>query len=282
MTIYAFRITIAFTGPLTIAAITLVNWLHANGCRPSGDHHLFAATFVLPWLIAGIVSLVALREPCEPGHRSATVSGTGADALLVHDPIFDTAWAATRKRQHLNPAKVRFAFIVSLPPAGDPASGAPMAAATERITMTMRELDRLKLIQDVMDGRLKPWRAAQRLELTTRQIRRLVARLREHGPAGLVSRKRSRPGNTGWMRGRPIERFLSSVSATRILGPRWRARSCGNASRRRCGCAASTRLPKPMPGHPPSWRRITRALQSRRKAISMPTGRCAPVRIWTC
>jgi hypothetical protein len=60
-------------------------------------------------------------------------------------------------------------------------------AATERITMTMRELDRFKVIQDVADGRLKPWRAAQRLGLTTRQIRRLVARLREDGPAGLVS-----------------------------------------------------------------------------------------------
>jgi len=68
-------------------------------------------------------------------------------------------------------------------------------AATERITMTMRELDRFKLIQDVADGRLKPWRAAERLRLTTRQIRRLVARLREQGPAGLVSRRRSMPSN---------------------------------------------------------------------------------------
>ncbi|QBR03997.1 ISNCY family transposase [Paraburkholderia pallida] len=68
-------------------------------------------------------------------------------------------------------------------------------AAAERITMTMRELDRLKVIQDVMDGRLKPLRAAQRLGLTTRQIRRLVGRLREHGPQGLVSRRRSKPSN---------------------------------------------------------------------------------------
>ena len=47
-------------------------------------------------------------------------------------------------------------------------------AATERITMTMRELDRFKVIQDVVDGKLQPWRAADRLELTTRQIRRLA------------------------------------------------------------------------------------------------------------
>ena len=53
--------------------------------------------------------------------------------------------------------------------------------ATGTITMTMRELDRFKVIQDVADGKLKPWRAAERLELTIRQVRRLVARLREHG-----------------------------------------------------------------------------------------------------
>ena len=35
-------------------------------------------------------------------------------------------------------------------------------AATERITMTMRELDRYKVIQAVADGMLKPWRAAER------------------------------------------------------------------------------------------------------------------------
>jgi len=68
-------------------------------------------------------------------------------------------------------------------------------AATERITMTMRELDRYKVIQAVADGMLKPWRAAERLGLTTRQIRRLAARLREDGPGGLVSRRRTKPSN---------------------------------------------------------------------------------------
>jgi hypothetical protein len=66
---------------------------------------------------------------------------------------------------------------------------------TERITMTMQEVDRFKVIQDVTEGRLKPWRAAERLGLTTRQIRRLATRYRESGAAGLVSRKRGMPGN---------------------------------------------------------------------------------------
>ncbi|MGF6536879.1 ISNCY family transposase [Paraburkholderia youngii] len=68
-------------------------------------------------------------------------------------------------------------------------------AVIERITMTMRELDRFKVIQDVADGKLKLSRAAERLGLTTRQIRRLVGRLRDHGAPGLVSRRRSKPSN---------------------------------------------------------------------------------------
>jgi hypothetical protein len=68
-------------------------------------------------------------------------------------------------------------------------------AATDRITMTMRELDRFKVIQSVVDGLLKPWRAAQRLALTTRQVRRLAARLREQGAAGLVSGRCAKPSN---------------------------------------------------------------------------------------
>jgi hypothetical protein len=42
---------------------------------------------------------------------------------------------------------------------------------------------------------LRPWRAAERLGLTTRQIRRLVSRLRDQGAPGLVSRRRSKPSN---------------------------------------------------------------------------------------
>src|SRR5260370_7010069 len=73
-----------------------------------------------------------------------------------------------------------------------PALEASMAA-TERITMTMRELDRFKVIQDVAGGKFKPSRAAERLGVTTPQIRRLVERLRNHGPEGLPTRRPSKP-----------------------------------------------------------------------------------------
>ncbi|MEO8169683.1 MAG: helix-turn-helix domain-containing protein, partial [Oxalobacteraceae bacterium] len=58
----------------------------------------------------------------------------------------------------------------------------------ETITMSMREIDLLKTVQAVVDGNLKPMQAAQRLNLTTRQIQRLVTRYRNEGAAGLVSR----------------------------------------------------------------------------------------------
>ena len=65
------------------------------------------------------------------------------------------------------------------------------------VSISMRELDRLKCIQAVIDGDLKPGQAAERLRLTVRQIERLVIRYRREGPVGLVSRHRNRPGNRG-------------------------------------------------------------------------------------
>jgi hypothetical protein len=65
------------------------------------------------------------------------------------------------------------------------------------VSFSMRELDRLKCIQQVIDGDLKPGRAAERLGMTVRQVERLVLRYRAEGPIGLISRHRNRPGNRG-------------------------------------------------------------------------------------
>ena len=61
-----------------------------------------------------------------------------------------------------------------------------------KVTMTMRELDRLKCIQGLIDGQLKQHVVATRLGLTTRQ---LVRRYEQQGPVGLISRLRDRPSN---------------------------------------------------------------------------------------
>ena len=63
------------------------------------------------------------------------------------------------------------------------------------VTMSMRELDRLKVIQAVVGGELRAGLAAERLSMTTRQIRRLAQRYRLDGPVGLISRLRNRASN---------------------------------------------------------------------------------------
>jgi hypothetical protein len=64
-----------------------------------------------------------------------------------------------------------------------------------KVTMTMRELDRLKCIQGLIDGHLKQTAVAARLGLTTRQVRRLVRQYEQQGPVGLISKLRNRPSN---------------------------------------------------------------------------------------
>ncbi|PRH48418.1 ISNCY family transposase [Burkholderia multivorans] len=61
--------------------------------------------------------------------------------------------------------------------------------------MSMRELDRLKVVEAVIEQRLMPWRAAERLGISRRQIERLVARYRAAGPGGLVSQRRGHASN---------------------------------------------------------------------------------------
>ena len=64
-----------------------------------------------------------------------------------------------------------------------------------KVTMTMRELDRLKCIQGLVDGHLRQHAVATRLGLTVRQVRRLVRRYELQGPVGLISGLRGRPSN---------------------------------------------------------------------------------------
>jgi len=70
-----------------------------------------------------------------------------------------------------------------------------MANDAATITMNMREVDRLKTVQAVVDRMTRVDQAAKRLGLSRRQISRLIERYAAEGPAGLVSRKRGRPSN---------------------------------------------------------------------------------------
>ena len=66
---------------------------------------------------------------------------------------------------------------------------------TERIELSQRERDWLKVLHEVQQKHLTQVAAAQRLKRTDRQARRMPIRMREHGDGGIVHRLRGRPSN---------------------------------------------------------------------------------------
>jgi hypothetical protein len=62
------------------------------------------------------------------------------------------------------------------------------------VTMSNKELHRLPVIQAVIEKRLRRRDAASQLDLTERQVQRLMNRYRESGAAGLTDARRGKPG----------------------------------------------------------------------------------------
>ena len=65
----------------------------------------------------------------------------------------------------------------------------------ETIEMSRKELDRVGVIGQVAERKLRQREAAERLGLRVRQVKNLVRRYRESGPEGLASRRRGRTPN---------------------------------------------------------------------------------------
>lgn len=65
----------------------------------------------------------------------------------------------------------------------------------------MNDVNRLRILQDVIDRRLTTRLAANRLEISDRHCRQLLERYREHGPLSLVNHRRGQPGNRQLMPG---------------------------------------------------------------------------------
>jgi transposase len=63
------------------------------------------------------------------------------------------------------------------------------------LRMSGKERDRLKVMAALRERRLRQVEAARRLRLSVRQVRRILARYRAEGDAGLVHRARGRPSN---------------------------------------------------------------------------------------
>src|SRR5450755_460964 len=66
---------------------------------------------------------------------------------------------------------------------------------TERITLSQRERDRLKVLQEVKQKHLSQVAAAKRLKVTDRQVRRMLLGIRERGDGAVVHGLRGRPSN---------------------------------------------------------------------------------------
>ena len=67
--------------------------------------------------------------------------------------------------------------------------------AGEDITMSLKEVRRLKVIQEAVDGRITQSQAALMIGVGERQVRRLVSAVRAAGEYGIVHRLRGRPSN---------------------------------------------------------------------------------------
>src|SRR6266704_574885 len=65
----------------------------------------------------------------------------------------------------------------------------------ERIELSAKERERLKVLHEVEQGHLKQVEAARRLRLTDRRVRRLQARLRAAGDGAMVHGLRGRRSN---------------------------------------------------------------------------------------
>jgi transposase len=116
------------------------------------------------------------------------------------------------------------------------------------ITMSRKELTRLRVLIDIADGRLSVADATGLIGVGRRQVYRLVDAFRAHGPDGLISRKRGRPSNRAL--GAVFRETVLAIVRERYadFGPTpafagagyWRPRSCPSftawiSASRRCG-----------------------------------------------
>ena len=63
------------------------------------------------------------------------------------------------------------------------------------ITMSRTEIDRMGVLHDLADCRIKIAEASTLMGLGRRQVFRLAKAYGKHGPEALVSRRRGRPSN---------------------------------------------------------------------------------------
>lgn len=95
--------------------------------------------------------------------------------------------------------------------------------------MSEKELNRVNVIQAVCEKRLRRRNAAAQLELTERQIQRLVNRYRESGAAGLAHGHRGKPCNH-CLSLLNFMYWLWCISITLTSVRHWRLKNSGNGT----------------------------------------------------
>ena len=66
---------------------------------------------------------------------------------------------------------------------------------TERITLSQRERERMRVLHEVKQGHVTQREAGRRLRLSDRQVRRLLLRIRKYGDQAVIHALRGRPSN---------------------------------------------------------------------------------------
>jgi transposase len=86
----------------------------------------------------------------------------------------------------------------------------------DRIEMSQRERDRLKVMAPVLEGKRSQPEAARLLKRCVRQVRRIQRRLEADGDAGVVHRLRGRPSNRA--KGDPLRQQIVARYRERYMG----------------------------------------------------------------
>ncbi len=101
----------------------------------------------------------------------------------------------------------------------------------ERIELSQREQDRLKVLHQVEQGYLTQVEAGRRVQVSVRHLRRLLRRVRAEGDRGVVHRLRGQPSlvvHPG--PGAAALRRLWAHAGQRAPGARWVAGQPGDAA----------------------------------------------------
>src|ERR1700682_5868834 len=108
------------------------------------------------------------------------------------------------------------------------------------ITMSRTEIDRMSVLHDLADGRIRVAEASALMGLGRRQVFRLAKAYGRHGPEALVSRRRGRPSNRAAPAALRAEVLGVIKERYSDFGPTLAGEACGTAQDSSCAGDAPT------------------------------------------